>query len=181
MFLMAKKTLPYKEDDRTNPLSVYGMTKLMGEKMALEKNPSSIIIRGQWLYGAGGENFITKVVRIARKTGALRVVNDQKGSPTYTRDLAEPIGALIEKGKPGIYHLANSGSCTWFDFAGEIFSLLNIDVSLTPVLSSEFPMKAVRPTYSVFDMWKFQKTTGLKMRPWQDALKEYLAYAKVED
>jgi len=170
-----KKTIPYKEDDPPNPMCVYGTTKLMGERAVLDRNPSSLIIRAQWLYGKGGENFITKVVKIARQTGALRVVNDQKGSPTYAKDLAEPLVSLIEKGKTGIYHLANSGSCTWFDFAGEIFRLLEIDVVITPISSDELERKAKRPLYSVFDMWKFQKDTGMKMRPWQEALREYIA------
>ncbi len=168
------KNLPYKETDAPNPVSVYGATKLMGERAVLENNPSSLIIRAQWLYGTGGENFITKVVRIARQSGSLRVVNDQRGSPTYAKDLAEPIIALIEKEKTGIYHLANSGSCTWFDFAREIFTLLALDVAITPISSDELERKAKRPSYSVFDMWKFQKDTGLKMRPWQEALREYL-------
>lgn len=168
------KNLPYKETDAPNPVSVYGATKLMGERVVLENNPSSLIIRAQWLYGTGGENFITKVVRIARQSGSLRVVNDQRGSPTYAKDLAEPIIALIEKEKTGIYHLANSGSCTWFDFAREIFTLLALDVAITPISSDELERKAKRPSYSVFDMWKFQKDTGLKMRPWQEALREYL-------
>lgn len=168
------KTLPYKETDAPNPVSVYGATKLMGERAVLENNPLSLIIRTQWLYGTGGENFITKVVRIARQSGSLRVVNDQRGSPTYAKDLAEPIIALIEKEKTGIYHLANSGSCTWFDFAREIFTLLALDVAITPISSDELERKAKRPSYSVFDMWKFQKDTGLKMRPWQEALREYL-------
>jgi dTDP-4-dehydrorhamnose reductase len=169
-----KKAVPYKENDPTNPMSVYGLTKLMGEQVVLEKNPASLIVRAQWLYGKGGENFITKVVKIAKQSGALRVVNDQRGSPTYTKDLAEPLIALIEKGKTGIYHLANSGSCTWFDFALEIFTLLRMDASVTPISSAELERKASRPSYSVFDMWKFQKDTGLKMRPWQEALREYL-------
>jgi len=170
-----KKTIPYKEDDPPNPMCVYGTTKLMGERAVLDRNPSSLIIRAQWQYGKGGENFITKVVKIARQTGALRVVNDQKGSPTYAKDLAEPLAGLIERGKTGIYHLANSGSCTWFDFAGEIFRLLEIDVVITPISSDELERKAKRPLYSVFDMWKFQKDTGMKMRPWQEALREYIA------
>ena len=169
------KTLPYKENDIPNPVSVYGMTKLMGERAVMEKNPSSLIIRAQWLYGKGGENFITKVVKIAKQSGTLRVVNDQRGSPTYAKDLAEPLIALIEKGKTGIYHLANSGSCTWFEFAGEIFRLLEIDTAIIPISSDELERKATRPSYSVFDMWKYQKDTGLKMRPWQEALREYLA------
>jgi dTDP-4-dehydrorhamnose reductase len=170
-----KKTVPYKENDLPHPMSVYGTTKLMGEQAVLEKNPSSLIIRAQWLYGKGGENFITKVVKMAKQSGALRVVNDQRGSPTYARDLAEPLTCLIEKGKTGIYHIANSGSCTWFEFAGEIFRLLEIDTTITPISSDELERKAKRPAYSVFDMWKFQKDTGLKMRPWQEALSEYLA------
>ncbi len=168
------KTLPYKETDTPHPVSVYGATKLMGERAVLENNPLSLIIRAQWLYGNGGENFITKVVKIARQSGSLRVVNDQRGSPTYAKDLAGPIIALIEKQKTGIYHLANSGSCTWFDFAREIFNMLAMDVVITPISSDELDRKAKRPSYSVFDMWKFQKDTGLKMRPWQEALREYL-------
>jgi dTDP-4-dehydrorhamnose reductase len=151
------------------------MTKLMGERAVMEKNPSSLIIRAQGLYGNGGENFITKVVKIAKQSGTLRVVNDQRGSPTYAKDLAEPLIALMEKGKTGIYHLANSGSCTWFEFAGEIFRLLEIDTAIIPISSAELERKAPRPSYSVFDMWKYQKDTGLKMRPWQEALREYLA------
>jgi dTDP-4-dehydrorhamnose reductase len=173
------KKIPYKENDRPNPISVYGVTKLMGEQEVLEKNPSSLIIRAQWLYGKGGENFITKVVKATKQSGSLRVVNDQIGSPTYARDLAEAIAALIEKGKTGIYHIANSGSCTWFEFAREIFTMLKIDAAITPISSAELERKAKRPSYSVFDMWKFQKDTGLKMRPWQEALKEYLAGIEV--
>ena len=175
-----KKTIPYKENDLPNPMSVYGTTKLMGERAILEKNPSSLIIRAQWLYGKGGENFISKVINIAKQSGALRVVNDQRGSPTYAKDLAEPLIALIEKGKTGIYHLANSGSCTWFEFAGEIFRLLAIDTAIIPISSEELERKAKRPSYSVFDMWKFQKDTGLKMRPWQEALREYLTAIGVQ-
>jgi len=175
-----KKTVPYKENDVPNPMSVYGITKLMGEREVLAKNSSSLIVRAQWLYGKGGENFITKVIKTAKQSGALRVVNDQRGSPTYAKDLAEPLIALIEKGKSGIYHLANSGSCTWFDFATEIFTLLKMDVSITPISSTELDRKAPRPSYSVFDMWKFQKDTGLKMRPWQEALGEYLATIGVQ-
>jgi dTDP-4-dehydrorhamnose reductase len=175
-----KKTVPYKENDLPSPISVYGTTKLMGERAVLEKNPSSLIVRAQWLYGKGGENFITKVVNIAKQSGTLRVVNDQRGSPTYARDLAEPLIALIEKGKSGIYHLANSGSCTWFEFAGEIFRLLEIDTAIIPISSEELERKAKRPSYSVFDMWKFQKDTGLKIRPWQEALREYLTAIGVQ-
>ncbi len=168
------KQFPTKRTTRRIRFQYMEPQNSIGEREALEKNPSSLIIRAQWLYGKGGENFITKVVKMAKQSGAIRVVNDQRGSPTYAKDLAEPLIALIEKGKTGIYHLANSGSCTWFEFAREIFSLLEMDVSITPISSAELERKAPRPSYSVFDMWKFQKDTGLKMRPWQEALKEYL-------
>ncbi|HEX2965431.1 MAG TPA: sugar nucleotide-binding protein, partial [Syntrophorhabdaceae bacterium] len=110
----------------------------------------------------------------AKNGGALRVVNDQRGSPTYTKDLAVPFMRLVEQEKTGIYHVANSGSCTWFEFAGEIFRLLNMDVEIIPISSDELERKAKRPAYSVFDMWKLQKKAGVKMRPWQEALKEYI-------
>ena len=169
-----RKTLPYKEDDEPNPLSVYGKTKLLGEQLVVKKNPSGIVVRTQGLYGKGGENFISKVVKVAQSGGVLRIVNDQKGSPTYAGDLAGAIIRLMEKKKSGIYHIANSGSCTWFEFAEEIFRLLRIKAEIIPISSDELNRKAKRPAYSVFDMWKLQKQTGFKMRPWQEALKEYI-------
>jgi dTDP-4-dehydrorhamnose reductase len=170
-----EKDSPYEEEDQPNPMSVYGATKLAGERRVLEILPSSVIVRAQWIYGHGGDNFISKVVRIARQTGAARVVNDQRGSPTYAKDLAWPIKGLIEKNAAGIYHVANSGSCTWFEFAKEVFSLLHMDVPLTPLASSSLDRKARRPRCSVFDCSKILNVTGVAMRPWKAALKEYLS------
>lgn len=169
-----EKTSPYTEDDVPNPKSVYGMTKLSGEKRVIEKHPSPLIIRAQWLYGNGGENFITKVVRIAKERGVVEVVDDQRGTPTYAKDIGEPLKRLIEKAKTGIYHITNSGSCTWFEFAGEIFSQLKLDVQLKPTTSLKLNRKAKRPAYSVFDCTKVQRETGITMRTWQEALQEYL-------
>lgn len=169
-----KKTLPYKEDDSPNPTSIYGETKLNGERLVMENHPQSLIVRAQWLYGKGGSNFITKVVDAAKNGSTLRIVNDQKGSPTYTKDLAEPLIRLIEQEKSGIYHVANSGSCTWYEFAVEAFRLLNMNVEIIPISSDELERKAKRPGYSVFDMWKLQKKAGIRMRPWQEALQEYI-------
>jgi dTDP-4-dehydrorhamnose reductase len=169
-----EKRSPYTERDRTDPISVYGKTKLSGETRILKILPSSIILRAQWIYGRGGVNFIEKVVRGARETGAARVVDDQRGAPTYAKDLGEPLRLLIERAGSGIYHVANSGSCTWCEYAGEIFSLLHMDVPLTPITSANLGRKAGRPAYSVFDCTKIQNYTGHVMRSWQEALKEYL-------
>ena len=165
---------PYTENDMPNPASVYGLSKLSGEKKVLANCPDAIIVRTQWLYGHGGVNFITKITQIAREQGVAEVVNDQRGCPTYTKDLAEPIRLLIEKNRSGIYHVANADSCTWFEFAQEIFSTLRIDVALRPITSQQLNRKAKRPRYSVFDCSKLFRDTGHSMRTWQDALHDYL-------
>ena len=129
-------TRPYTEEDPPNPLSVYGRSKLLGERKVLETHPSSVVIRTEWIYGSGGENFITKVTKIAREKGRVEVVDDQTGAPTYAQDLAEPVKALTASNKSGIYHVTNAGACTWFQFAKEIFSILHIDVPCLPVSSN---------------------------------------------
>lgn len=169
-----EKDSPYAEEDVPNPSSVYGSSKLSGERKVLAGCPDAIIIRTQWLYGHGGVNFISKIAQKAREQGVVEVVNDQRGSPTYTKDLAEPIRLLIEQNRSGIYHVANGGSCTWFDFAQEIFSRLHIDVAIKPISSEQLNRKAKRPRYSVFDCSKLTRETGHPMRSWQDALHEYL-------
>lgn len=170
-----EKETPYREDDETNPTSVYGLSKLSGEKKVLANCPDAIIIRTQWLYGHGGINFITKITKIAREQGVAEVVNDQRGCPTYAKDIADPILLLIEKNRSGIYHVANAGSCTWFDFAREIFSCLHIDVVLKPITSEQLNRKANRPRNSVFDCSRLFRDTGHRMRTWQDALHDYLS------
>jgi dTDP-4-dehydrorhamnose reductase len=165
---------PCKEGDRPNPQSVYGATKLLGETKVMAQDPSALIVRIQWLYGDGGENFITKIKRIAEKTGVVDVVNDQRGAPTYARDLAYPIRILLERGKSGIYHIANAGSCTWFEFAQEIFSQLGMDVQVRPITSTQLNRKAKRPACAVYDCTKLQKDTGILMRSWKEALRDYL-------
>ncbi|MDR2017817.1 MAG: dTDP-4-dehydrorhamnose reductase [Syntrophobacterales bacterium] len=169
-----EKGTPYTEKDQPNPLSVYGKTKLTGEQNIFRILPSSVVLRAEWIYGCGGNNFITKVMKIANETGAARVVNDQWGTPTYAKDIAAPLARLIQKGESGIYHVANRGSCSWYEFAKEIFSRLRMDVSLTPVTSSNLDRKATRPKYSVFNCLKIEGDTGMAMRSWQEALGEYL-------
>ncbi len=169
-----EKRFPYREDDTPNPMSAYGATKLSGERRVLDILPSAVVLRAQWLYGREGTDFISKVTRIAKEAGAARVVNDQTGAPTYAKDLAEPIRHLIEKGRSGVYHAANSGSCTWYEFAKEIFSCLHMDIAVTPITSSGLNRKARRPAYSVFDCAKLRNDTGVAMRTWQEALHAYL-------
>ena len=172
-----RKDSPYREDDEPNPQSVYGRTKLAGERRILDKDINAAIIRTEWLYGHSGTSFIDKVTKIGRAEGRLKVVNDQYGSPTYARDLAMPLAAVIRKNLTGIYHVSNSGSCTWYDLAKAIFSIRRMDVEVSPISSTELGRKAKRPAYSVFDLAKLRRDTGIEMRGWTDALKDYLAEA----
>lgn len=169
------KGSPYSEDDEPAPASVYGRTKLAGEKMVLERLPGTAVLRTQWLYGKGGKSFVDTITGLGRQHGKVRVVDDQRGSPTWARDLAAPIISIIEKGLSGIYHVSNSGSCTWFEFTRAIFSILNMDVEASPISSDELGRKAARPAFSVFDLTKLEGSTGIRMRGWMDALREYLA------
>lgn len=170
-----EKGSPYREEDETGPVSVYGRTKLAGERMVFQRLAGAAVVRTEWLYGKGGTSFVDKIMKLAGQQGSLRVVDDQRGSPTYARDLAAPIAAIMEKGLTGIYHVSNSGSCSWFEFAGAIFSLRGMDVRVSPISSSELGRKAKRPSYSVFDLTKIRRDTGIGMRHWMEALKEYLA------
>jgi dTDP-4-dehydrorhamnose reductase len=168
------KNLPYNEEDVPNPSSMYGLTKLEGERRVRENCPSALIARTEWLYGDGGANFITKVAQTAREKGTVNVVDDQRGSPTYAKDLAEPLRLLIEKGGPGVYHVTNSGSCTWFEFAKEIFRRKGIRAEVQPITSAQLNRRAKRPAYSVLDCSRLQRETGLVLRTWQEALADYL-------
>jgi dTDP-4-dehydrorhamnose reductase len=169
------KDSPYTEEDPTNPLSVYGKSKLLGEKNVQGFCPSATIIRTEWIYGRGGENFITKVLKIARETGRAEVVDDQWGAPTYARDLGPPLAALVERNRTGIYHVTNGGSCTWHGFATKVFSLLGLNVTCSRTSSDRLKRKARRPSMSVLDCSKLQAHTTLQMRGWETALEEYVA------
>lgn len=168
------KDAAYTEQDATNPLSVYGKSKLQGEKNIFQYSPSALIVRTEWIYGQGGENFITKVLKIARETGRAEVVDDQWGTPTYAKDLGPAVAALIEGNKAGVYHVTNSGSCTWYGFARKIFSLLDMAIVCTPITSDRLTRKAKRPMNSVLDCSKLQIDTNVRMRGWESALQEYL-------
>ena len=196
-----KKKTPYSENDKPNPLSVYGKTKLQGEE-AVKKLPDYIIIRTSWLFGdgpafakasAGKQNFVQTILKLVEEKDEIKVVNDQIGSPTYALDLAEAIYQLI-KNCSGIYHISNSGQCSWHQFAQEIMRQKGFKTKILPINSGAWqkmrPDSAKRPKYSVLSHKKIN-TLGIrtsrfarepcrsfhsliKMRPWQDALRDYL-------
>lgn len=165
--------IPYKEDNKTNPNSIYGKSKLMGEQFTKEFCSKYFIVRTAWLYGEGN-NFVRTMIRLAENNKELNVVNDQYGSPTSTVDLAKAIIDLIDTEYYGTYHGTCEGQCSWYDFAKKIFELSNIDIKVNPVTSDEFKRPAPRPSYSVLDNF-MMKLVGLNsFRNWEDSLREYL-------
>lgn len=171
------KGTPYCEDDAPNPLSIYGESKLAGE-MNAAFSPDYLIIRTQWLYGLHGKNFVETMLKLGKEKDELKVVDDQVGSPTWTVDLAKAIVALIDSGKRGIYHAANSGYCSWNDFARAIFDESEMPVSVHPMTTEELGRPAPRPLYSTLDCSKLVAATGFQPQSWRDALKQYLKIRK---
>lgn len=166
---------PLKEEDSTNPFSVYGISKLDGERGLIKQGYSkTLIIRISWLFGPGRINFVEKIIGLCQSRDRIQVVNDQTGSPSYAPDIARGTIKLIEHDATGIFHLANSGETTWHGLAAAAASLANAPCEVQPVPSSAYPTKAVRPTYSVLDLSKFTKLTGATPRHWRDALKSYV-------
>ena len=170
-------TTPYSESDATNPLSVYGKSKLDSETTALTLLPEAMIIRTGWLYGAKGRNFYNTILKFAHDDKTINVVNDQKGTPTLVTDLAEAILNIIGSGKwlPGVYHYSNLGEATWYEFAKAIVEESQIDVVMRPVSTEEYGAEAVRPRYSVLDKAKITKTYGIEIADWRDALRRCIA------
>jgi len=170
-----KKQGAYGEADRPNPLGIYGKSKWEGERKARRALPEVCIVRTAWLYGMGGRNFVRAILDQAERKTVLRVVHDQKGSPTSTRDLARALQAVAEKRLVGIYHVTNQGFCTWFEFAGKILELSGKSgVEVVPISTAELGRPAMRPANSVLDCMKFQRDTGMILRDWKDALGSYL-------
>lgn len=164
---------PWKEYDQRNPLNVYGQTKYEGE-LAVEAYPKHFIIRISWVFGVNGNNFIKTMLRLGKERGEVSVVNDQNGSPTYTYDLAELCVDMIITDKYGTYHASNEGVCSWYDFACEIFKQADLDVKVTPVDSSKFPVKAIRPKNSRMSKSELDRQGFDRLPVWQDALNRYL-------
>lgn len=166
---------PYTVDDEPNPTSVYGATKLAGERKLREIDPPRLlIIRTAWLFGPGRKNFVKTMLNLAQERDSLTVVHDQIGSPTYTPDLAAGTLALSEMDASGLYHVANSGVASWCELAAEAISLADLNCTVHAIPSADYPQKAKRPAYSVLDTSKFTKLTGITPRPWVQALREYV-------
>ncbi|MFH1639326.1 MAG: dTDP-4-dehydrorhamnose reductase [Chloroflexota bacterium] len=174
-----EENLPYTEFDIPHPLSIYGKSKLAGEIMVRHLCTRYFIVRASGLFGVAsssgkGGNFIETILRLGKTKNELRVVNDQVFSPTCTRDLAGKIGRLIETEHYGICHITNKGSCSWYEFTREIFRLAGIRTPLIPITSAEYPQKAKRPPYSVLDNYQLRLLGMDDMRPWQEALSDYM-------
>jgi dTDP-4-dehydrorhamnose reductase len=188
---------PYREDDPTNPTGVYGLTKRDGERRVLENNGDSYIIRTAWLYGEHGNSFVHTMLRLMNEREEVKVVNDQRGSPTWAADLSGAILSLMgaravssggpgpqsssaQTSAPGLYHYTNEGAATWFDFAREIYrqgkrlGLIQRDCAVLPCTSAEYPARVTRPPWSVLDKTKIKAALGLHIPPWEESLQRYL-------
>ncbi|MGR3317479.1 MAG: dTDP-4-dehydrorhamnose reductase [Candidatus Anammoxibacter sp.] len=165
----------YTEDVPTNPLSVYGKSKLKGEEYLKEVLSDYLIVRTSWLYGKHGNgNYVETMLRLAKKNSKLKVVDDQLGSPTYTPDLAKAVWLLIKGDHTGVFNVVNSGSCSRYEWSKNIFEIAGCDISIQPVTSNEFKRLASVPPHAILDCKKFTTCTGYEMRKWDNALVDYL-------
>lgn len=168
------KHRPLVEDDEIGPDSIYGKSKLQGEENIENILDKYFILRTAWLYGVHGPNFIKKMLELSQNHDTLTVVNDQEGSPTFTKDLSLAIKEIIHSDKYGVYHVTNSGNTTWYEFSKLIFKKKDIDVNVKPVSSEEFAAPAPRPHYSVLSHDKWIKNGFTELRDYKEALDEYL-------
>ncbi len=175
-----KLSTPYEENANTAPLNIYGKTKLNGELSLINVAPkNSVIIRTSWVYSSFGSNFVKTMLRLSETKDQLNIIFDQIGSPTYARDLARHILDILPKinnQQIEIYHYTNEGVCSWYDFATAIFDIKNRKTKTSPISTSEYPTKAIRPNYSVLNKKKIKSTFDIEIRHWQKALKECLSY-----
>lgn len=166
---------PYREWDSTNPINHYGKSKLAGEDFVRRLCPRHLVVRTSWLFGPGGANFIGKILSLAKQRGSLNVVNDQRGSPTYTADLAETTMQLVESGARGIYHCTNGEHCSWHELAREVLRQADLRTPVHPTTSSEFRSAAPRPAFSALDNFCLKLEGRRPLRPWPEAVAAYLA------
>lgn len=171
-------TEPYVETAGTNPVSVYGQSKLLGEEMAMQFAPAGIIIRTAWVYSSFKHNFVKTMLRLMNERESINVVSDQLGCPTYAADLAAAIMQIITSGKskvnPGIYHYSNAGITNWYEFAVAIKKLSGSNCIVNPITTEQYPTPAKRPAYSVLDTTKIKKTFGIEIPGWEDSLRACL-------
>jgi dTDP-4-dehydrorhamnose reductase len=170
-----RATTPRREDDAVAPGSVYGRTKLAGERAARDANLRHLIVRTAWLYGAGGRNFVDTMISKAKAGEPLRVVDDQRGSPTLTTDLAGALIALMDEGASGTYHVTNFGECTWHDLAVAACEDAGVPVTIGRLSTAELARPAHRPAYSVLDTGRYAQFAGAALPGWRDALRRYVA------
>ena len=161
------------EFNKVNPQTIYGKSKLEGEILVKNHNPKHYIVRTAWLYG-DGNNFVKTMINLSKTNKTLKVVNDQKGTPTSAVDLARVIIKLVEDKNYGLFHCTCKGECTWYEFTKEIFRIKGIDTEVLPCTTDEFPRPAKRPEYSVLRNYMLELTTGDTTRSWQEAIEEYL-------
>ncbi|MGE4465966.1 dTDP-4-dehydrorhamnose reductase [Sphaerochaeta sp.] len=174
----------YSETDLTNPVSAYGRTKLAGEKLLSETAKKYFIFRISWLYGAYGDNFVSTMVRLMNERDSLGIVADQKGSPTYTKTLAQNIVSLVlsDTDKYGVYHFSDEGVISWYDFAAAIYKLgkqsgvIKKNTVLNPISADQYPTAAKRPAMSAFNKDKVKNLLNFKLNDWEDNLKDYFKY-----
>ncbi|HNY01353.1 MAG TPA: dTDP-4-dehydrorhamnose reductase [Bacteroidales bacterium] len=176
---------PYAEDHPVAPNSAYGRSKLSGELQVMAHAKQAIILRTSWLYSSFGHNFVKTMMKSGRERGHLRVVFDQAGSPTYARDLADAILQIIESGQSvqgtEVYHYANEGVASWYDFALAIMEISGIPCTVSPILTKEYPLPATRPAYSVFDKAKIKERYGIAIPYWRESLKRCMALLVTSD
>ena len=174
-----ERTTPYHEQEAPSPINVYGKTKAEGEAEALTA-PGAIVLRTSWLYAPWGHNFVNTIIGRARQGAELRVVDDQRGTPTSAISLAQAIIEIIESGAwqtmEGIYHYSDLGESSWYDFAKEIVRIAEVETRITPCKSSEWQSKAKRPHYSVLDKSRIAKLGIVALKPWQERLREVITY-----
>ena len=169
-----ENNLAYTEEDFTNPLGVYGASKLAGDELALEVNPCSVILRTSWVYSEFGKNFVKTMLNLFAAKEELNIVADQFGQPTNANDLAEAIMKIIksEKISPGIFNFSNLGRISWFDFAEKIAELSEAKIKLNAIETSQYPTPATRPKNSVLDLDKISKTYAIQLKPWEESLED---------
>ena len=168
-------TQPYATSTKVDPVNFYGSTKAAGETLAKEANEDTIIIRTSWVFSSHGNNFVKTMMRLMKERESLNIVADQKGRPTYAKDLAMATMKLIEainagKSIKGVYHFANMGETTWFDFAAKIKAIAGLDCALNPIETKDFPTPAKRPAYSVLDTSNIEEALSISIPNWEDAL-----------
>ena len=169
-----ENNLAYTEEDFTNPLGVYGASKLAGDELALEVNPCSVILRTSWVYSEFGKNFVKTMLSLFATKEELNIVADQFGQPTNANDLAEAIMKIIksEKITPGIFNFSNMGRISWFDFAEKIAELSEAKIKLNAIETSQYPTPAKRPKNSVLDLDKISKTYAIQLKSWEESLED---------